>query len=160
MPRPGPQFSFDQMANSLRSQASMAELQRRFTAAGDVVPWAAPMGSSGTAPTGFAGLAGFYIRVKDLVFASFAATFGGSVGTGNYIVPVPVSVYSGGGSLTGAWVATRGTNETDGRIMRQALTYRTGNPGTIINVGPTAPLAWTAGDTLEGWMMYLAAKSA
>lgn len=167
MPRPGASFSFETLATSLRGQASQQEITRRLAASGDVVKWDGDMGSSGTAPLGLAGITGFYVRTKDLVFSTFTVTAtAAGVGTGVYALPIPVPAYwnAFNGTIMGAWVARRGTNETDGRIIASAanptMTYRTANPGTIINVGPAAPYAWTTGDVLEGWMLYLASKAA
>lgn len=168
MARPGPQFSFEQMATSLRGQASMSETLRRFASSGDVVPYTVNMGAATTAPPGWAGITGFYVRSKDSVFATFTGTYSGAgVGVGAYSMPLPVPNYwnAKNGTVIGQWWATAGASEANGIIRGTAgggaaLSYRTANPGAVTNVGPAAPYAWAAGNILEGWLMYLAAKSA
>lgn len=168
MARPGAQFSFEELSTSLRTQASQAELLRRFASSGDVVPWTAGMGAATTAPPGWAGITGFYVRTKDSVLATFTVTHNGAGnGTGAYQLPLPVPAYwnAKNGTVIGQWVATAGASEANGIIRATAagpagLTYRTANPGTVNNMTPTAPYTWAAGNVIEGWLLYLAAKSA
>ena len=93
MARPGAQFSFEELSTSLRTQASQAELLRRFASSGDVVPWTAGMGAATTAPPGWAGITGFYVRTKDSVLATFTVTQlqdGGHRATAS--IPMPMSL--------------------------------------------------------------------
>lgn len=159
--RPGPQFTHERMANTLRQQSSLSEEVRRFAGTGDLIPWAAPMEGSVSDPACFSGLSGHYIRYNDLVYVTFSVAFAGAgTGSGNYILPLPVEPWPSSNGPRGRWRATQGGSEIDGNIMMSSgqatLTYRT-SAGVAVpaNVSSTQPFGWVAGATIDGYLLYL-----
>lgn len=163
--RPGAQFTHEEMANRLRSQGQLGEDIRRIAGTGDLVPWASPMRGSVSDPPCFANLKGHYVRFNDLVYVTFAVSFGSAgVGSGTYSIDLPFDPWSSSAGPRGRWRAVQAGQEADGNVMvtfaGATMTYRTATPGTPTSMGPAAPFAWASGASIEGWLMYLVSKSA
>jgi len=141
-------------------------IRDNLNAAGDHTAWAAytpALTATVTNPNPSA-KAGHYLRVGNLVVCAYLFTCGTTVGSGDYMVSLPVTgnmnnnLRCGSGYLYDAsaydsWVTVHYSSSTAATTVKVMWNAKTAN-GVVTHASPAA---WGANDVISGMLFYRAA---